>query len=178
MVKELKKTSKAYQPLHLEIMVVDPRVSSIGNQSFQSSSSSWIQVEKHNKMKNSMKLWANFKRKHDEYVDLKLIVDQILQRLHQGPYSVEEYHKEMEMDLNLSELVYQAIKVEIQLRRKSASRKTAKRERRIGLVGRSPKKGSEASIGRKELTPIPTPIPPRISSIKCFKCLGKEHIAS
>ncbi|RDY08617.1 hypothetical protein CR513_07132, partial [Mucuna pruriens] len=91
-----------------------------------------------------------------------------LQRLHQGPYSVEEYHKEVEMDLlrvqikeseeatmtrflhgltreiqdiepKLNELVHQAIKVEMQLRRRSAFRKT---------------------------------------SIKCFKCIRKGRIAS
>ncbi|RDY12522.1 hypothetical protein CR513_02677, partial [Mucuna pruriens] len=156
------------------VMVVDPRVSSIGNQSFQLSSSSWIQVEKFSKMKNSMKLWANYKRvnakvealskgkeerlkiasmhesersyggdnfsesggrmkrswssigerrerdvrlernrreerreRHgkkggepgEEELDMSKDLHVKLQRLHQGLYSIEQYHKEMEMDL-------------------------------------------------------------------------------
>ncbi|RDX88679.1 hypothetical protein CR513_29698, partial [Mucuna pruriens] len=136
-----------------------------------------------------------------------------LQRLHQGPYSVEEYHKEMKMDLlraqikeseeatvtqflhglkreiqdvvelqhcrSLSELVHQAINAEMQLRR-SVYRKTYKgssgwkgkrREKDKASMERSPQKGSEASIDRKELTPIS-------NSIKCLKCLGKGHITS
>ncbi|RDY01359.1 hypothetical protein CR513_15324, partial [Mucuna pruriens] len=127
-----------------------------------------------------------------------------LQRLHQGPFSVEEYHKEMEMDLlraqikeseevtmarflhSLSKLVHQAIKVEMQLMR-SASRKTyggssgwkgKEKENDRASREKSPKKGSESFIGQKELTPIPTSMPPRTSSIKCFKCLGKGPIAS
>ncbi|RDY14385.1 hypothetical protein CR513_00552, partial [Mucuna pruriens] len=43
---------------------------------------------------------------------------------------------------------------------------------------KSPNKESEVSIGQKEPTPSPTLMPPRTSSIKCFKCLGKGHIAS
>ncbi|RDX99731.1 hypothetical protein CR513_17184, partial [Mucuna pruriens] len=75
-----------------------------------------------------------------------------LQRLYQGSKSVEKYHKEMEMDLmraqirrarkphwhsfsmgdprlqhygTLGELVHQAIKVHMQIKRKSASRKSS-----------------------------------------------------
>ncbi|RDY11915.1 hypothetical protein CR513_03351, partial [Mucuna pruriens] len=122
-----------------------------------------------------------------------------LQRLHQGSYSVEEYHTEMEMDLlrtqikeneevtiarflhslkreiqdvmelkhykNLSELVHQDIKG------KEREKDRTRREK-------SPKKRSEAFIGQKELTLIPTPMPPTTSSIKCFKCLEKGYIAS
>ncbi|RDX94053.1 hypothetical protein CR513_23607, partial [Mucuna pruriens] len=75
----------------------------------------------------------------------------------------------------------------MQLRRRSASRNTygrssgwkgKEKEKDRASREKSPKKGSEASIGRKELTPISTPMPPRASNIKCFKCLGKGHIAS
>ncbi|RDY11892.1 hypothetical protein CR513_03388, partial [Mucuna pruriens] len=103
------------------------------------------------------------------------------QGLHQGPYSVEEYHKEMEMDLLRAQIkeseeakmarFLHSLKREIQDVGKEKEKYGASREK-------SPKKGSEASIGQKELTPISTPMPPRASSIKCFKCLGKEHIAS
>ncbi|RDX85965.1 hypothetical protein CR513_32736, partial [Mucuna pruriens] len=85
---------------------------------------------------------------------------------------------------NLSELVHQVIKVEMQLRRRSASRKMyggssgwkgKEKENDMASREKSPKKGSEASIGRKELIPISTPLPPRASSIKCLR---KGHIAS
>ncbi|RDY08669.1 hypothetical protein CR513_07068, partial [Mucuna pruriens] len=87
---------------------------------------------------------------------------------------------------NLSELVRQAIKVDMKIRR-SASRKAyvesiywkdKETEKDRARREKSPKKGSESSIGRKEFTPTPVPMPPRASSIKCFKCLSKGHIAS
>ncbi|RDY12042.1 hypothetical protein CR513_03223, partial [Mucuna pruriens] len=99
-----------------------------------------------------------------------------LQKLHQGPFSVEGYHKEMDIisfkgfngtreiqdvvDLqhyrNLSELVHQAIKVEKQLSRRSACRKTyggssglkgKEKEKDRTRREKSSKKGNEASIG-------------------------------
>ncbi|RDX88940.1 hypothetical protein CR513_29396, partial [Mucuna pruriens] len=116
-----------------------------------------------------------------------------LQRLYQGSKSVEEYHKEMKMNLiraqireseeailarflhgTLGELVHQAIK-------RSASRKSfvgasgwkgkdteKERVRREKIL----KKGSDISHGWREAITIPSPIPYRTSSIKCFKCLG------
>ncbi|RDY03994.1 hypothetical protein CR513_12356, partial [Mucuna pruriens] len=43
---------------------------------------------------------------------------------------------------------------------------------------RSPKKESDPFQGRKEIVVTPSLNAPRMSSIKCFKCLGKGHIAS
>ncbi|RDY05113.1 hypothetical protein CR513_11085, partial [Mucuna pruriens] len=111
-----------------------------------------------------------------------------LQRLYQGSRSIEEEIQdvvELQYYENLSELVHQAIKVEMQIRKRRASRKTyvgssgwkgKKNENDKARREKSPKKGSE-SIGQKEFTPTPTPISHRASSIKCFKCLGKGHIA-
>ncbi|RDY04687.1 hypothetical protein CR513_11573, partial [Mucuna pruriens] len=142
------------------------------------------------------------------------------QRLYQGSRSVEEYHKEMGMNLmrdqireseeatlawflhglnteiqdvelkhckNLSDLIHQAIKVEMQIKRNNAYKKTyvgssgwkgKEKEKDRARMEKSFKKGSEPSIGRKELTPIPTHMPSRASNIKCFKCLDKGHITS
>ncbi|RDY13682.1 hypothetical protein CR513_01362, partial [Mucuna pruriens] len=86
----------------------------------------------------------------------------------------------------LGELVHQAIKVEMQIRRRSAFRKSyvyisgwkgKEREKEKGRREKSPKKGSDPSLGRKETTSTPTLMAPRISDIKCFKFLGKGHIA-
>ncbi|RDX88535.1 hypothetical protein CR513_29861, partial [Mucuna pruriens] len=88
---------------------------------------------------------------------------------------------------SLSELVHQAIKVEMQIRRRSASRKTYKgssgwegKEKDMNKARREkiPKKGSESSIGQKEFTPTLVPMQLRVSIIKYFKCLGKGYIAS
>ncbi|RDX90014.1 hypothetical protein CR513_28171, partial [Mucuna pruriens] len=101
-----------------------------------------------------------------------------LHRLYQGTRSVEEYH---------NELVHQVIKVEMQIRRRSATKRTyggssswkgKDKDKDKARREKSPKKGSKISIYRKALTPTPTPIPLRTSNIKCFKCLGKGHIAS
>ncbi|RDX87664.1 hypothetical protein CR513_30832, partial [Mucuna pruriens] len=114
---------------------------------------------------------------------------------------VQEYgrvHKEMEMDLLRSQLrdseeaimarflhgtllVHQAVKVEIQLRRRSASRRSIigssslrgrDREKEKARSERSPKKGSEPFQGF-----TPSPNAPKSSNIKCFNYLGKCHIA-
>ncbi|RDX89946.1 hypothetical protein CR513_28244, partial [Mucuna pruriens] len=66
-------------------------------------------------------------------------------------------------------LAYQAIKVEMQIRRRNASRKT--------YVGTSCWKG-EKREKEKEITSTPTHMAPRINNIKCFECLSKGHIAS
>ncbi|RDX76317.1 hypothetical protein CR513_43698, partial [Mucuna pruriens] len=87
----------------------------------------------------------------------------------------------------LSELVRQAIKVEMQIRRRSASGKTYKgssgwkgKEKNKNNARREkiPKRGSESSIGQKEFTPTLVSMWLRVSIIKCFKCLGKGYIAS
>ncbi|RDY03940.1 hypothetical protein CR513_12402, partial [Mucuna pruriens] len=115
---------------------------------------------------------------------------------------MEEYHKEMEMGLiraqireseeatvacflhglnreiqdvvelqhysTLGELVHQAIKWFE--RKREREKEKARREK-------SPKKGSESSLGQKEATSTPIPMAPWTSNFKCFKCLGKGHIA-
>ncbi|RDY01004.1 hypothetical protein CR513_15731, partial [Mucuna pruriens] len=145
-----------------------------------------------------------------------------LQRLYQGTKSVEEYHKEMDMNLmkaqiretgeatmdrflhglnkeiqevmelqhygTLGELVHQAIKVEMHLGRPIGkdlelsntygassgwNGKEKEKEKEKVRREKSPKQGS-----RKDLAIIHTPNPPRTSSIKCFKCLGKGHRVS
>ncbi|RDX96692.1 hypothetical protein CR513_20615, partial [Mucuna pruriens] len=82
----------------------------------------------------------------------------------------------------LGELMDQAMKVEIQLRKRSLSRRSIvgfnswrgrDREKKKVRSERSPKKGS-----RKKSVVTPSPCAPRTSNIKCFKCLGKIHIAS
>ncbi|RDY12034.1 hypothetical protein CR513_03215, partial [Mucuna pruriens] len=106
-------------------------------------------------------------------------LDNKLQRIYQRSKSVEEYHKEMEMDLmraqikeskeaimarllhlqhykNLSELVHQAIKVEMQIGRRSTSKNTyegssgwkgKEKEKDRARREKDPKKGSEPFIG-------------------------------
>ncbi|RDX58687.1 hypothetical protein CR513_61981, partial [Mucuna pruriens] len=77
---------------------------------------------------------------------------------------------------NLSELVHQAIKEEYTRKAYGGSSgwKGKEREKDRARREKSPKKGSKPSISRKELTPMP----PRTSSIKCFKCLEKRYINS
>ncbi|RDY09305.1 hypothetical protein CR513_06331, partial [Mucuna pruriens] len=52
------------------------------------------------------------------------------------------------------------------------------REKEKARREKSPEKGSEPFLGRKEVTSTPTLMAPKTSNIKCFKCLGKGHIAS
>ncbi|RDY00302.1 hypothetical protein CR513_16536, partial [Mucuna pruriens] len=118
---------------------------------------------------------------------------------------MEEYHKEMELTLLraqirereeatiarflhrlnreiqdivelLGTLVHQEVKVEMQLKMRSASkRSTANSNKEKVRSDRSSKKRSDPFQVCKEMIVTPTP---RMSSIKCFKCLGKGHIAS
>ncbi|RDX69850.1 hypothetical protein CR513_50982, partial [Mucuna pruriens] len=130
-----------------------------------------------------------------------------MSKLYQGSKSVQEYHKEMEMDLMRAQIrkskkttlawFLHGLNKEIQdvielqhyrtLGERSASRNTYNgtsgwkgkdKEKERARREKSPKKESEALNGRKEVTFTPTPMTPRTSSIKCFKCLGKGHIAS
>ncbi|RDY09289.1 hypothetical protein CR513_06344, partial [Mucuna pruriens] len=123
-----------------------------------------------------------------------------LQSLYQGSKSVEEYHKQMEFTLlkaqikerkeatiarflhGLGTLVHQVVKVEMQLKRRSSSRRSTTnssswrgRDKEKVRSDRSPKKGSDPFQVRKEIIVTPTP---RTSGIKCFKCLGKGHTAT
>ncbi|RDX74485.1 hypothetical protein CR513_45767, partial [Mucuna pruriens] len=87
---------------------------------------------------------------------------------------------ELQQYKTMSKLVYQAIKVEMQTRRRNASKRTYR--------GSSSWKGkykdkdrarrNEISTGHKALTPTPTLILPKASIIKHLKYLGKGHIAS
>ncbi|RDX86698.1 hypothetical protein CR513_31940, partial [Mucuna pruriens] len=99
--------------------------------------------------------------------------------LYQGSRSVEEYHKGMEIDLMRAQLERQAIKVEVQIRMRNASRKTFVGSNGIGRSkerdedrlrkDKSPKKRSDSFRGLKEEKEPTTPNDPRTSSIKCFK---------
>ncbi|RDY13234.1 hypothetical protein CR513_01877, partial [Mucuna pruriens] len=86
----------------------------------------------------------------------------------------------------LGELVHQTIKVEMKIRRRSAFRKTyvgssgwkgKEKEKEKVRREKSPKKGSDPVLGQKEVASTPTTNAPRTSNIKCFKFLGKGHIA-
>ncbi|RDX84734.1 hypothetical protein CR513_34170, partial [Mucuna pruriens] len=141
-------------------------------------------------------------------------------RLYQESRSVEEYQKEMEIDMiraqikesekatmalflyglnreiqdvvelqhfdTLGELVHQVIKVEIQIRRKSTSRKAyvgtsswkgKEREKEKAKMEKSPKNGSYSSLGQKETTSTPTPMAPRTSNIKGHTSFTWEALA-
>ncbi|RDX96080.1 hypothetical protein CR513_21312, partial [Mucuna pruriens] len=121
----------------------------------------------------------------------------------QGSRSMGEYHKEMELTLlraqirereeiqdivelqsysSLGTLMHQVVKVEMQLKRRSASRRSATsssswkgRDKKKVRSDRSPKKESDPFQVCKEMTVTPTP---RANGIKCFKCLDKGHINS
>ncbi|RDX68984.1 hypothetical protein CR513_51960, partial [Mucuna pruriens] len=83
---------------------------------------------------------------------------------------------------SLGELVHQVVKVEMQLKMRSASRRSTTstngwkgrdREKEKVRSDRSPKKGSEPFQGPKEL--FVTPFAPSTSKIKWFNCLGKDQ---
>ncbi|RDY11898.1 hypothetical protein CR513_03377, partial [Mucuna pruriens] len=79
--------------------------------------------------------------------------------------------EEATMAYTLSELFHQAIKVKMQIRRRSTSRKT--------YMGSSSWKGKEKkkeNLKRGNLPPTPYAL--RTSNIKCFKCLDKGSITS
>ncbi|RDX88829.1 hypothetical protein CR513_29517, partial [Mucuna pruriens] len=85
---------------------------------------------------------------------------------------------------NLEDLVHLVAKVELQLERKSTSRKPypsksgSGKERGSPIKDKSHKKGSETPKGQKDERVTSSPNSSRFSSIKCFKCLGKKHLAS
>ena len=85
---------------------------------------------------------------------------------------------------SLEDLIHQAIKVEHQLKRKQTYKKspydssTWKDKETFKKKGRSSFKSHEngVALGKNNSNPIPTSS--KVSSIKCFKCLAKGHIAS
>ncbi|RDX99638.1 hypothetical protein CR513_17289, partial [Mucuna pruriens] len=99
-----------------------------------------------------------------------------------GSKSVEEYHKKMEMD-----------PIRAQIREsEEATLRSASRRSFVGASGgkgknkekerdrgeKIHKKGNDILDGLREEITTHAPIPPRTSSIKCFKCLRKGNIAS
>ncbi|RDY10197.1 hypothetical protein CR513_05328, partial [Mucuna pruriens] len=79
---------------------------------------------------------------------------------------------------NLENLVHQATKVELQLKKPYPSDSGRGKERGGSRKDKNPRKGSETPKGRKEER-IRTPSSSsRSSSNICFKCFSKGHIAS
>ncbi|KAH1189940.1 hypothetical protein GmHk_20G057613 [Glycine max] len=107
------------------------------------------------------------------------LMDQ-LQSLRQGSMSVEEYKQQME--LLLLRLVQLCIRVEQQLKKPSSKsydfHSYSKKDQAQGILGAAPSKPKEdkgMTIGKS--TPK-TSSQARTNNIKCFKCLGRGHIAS
>ncbi|RDX93073.1 hypothetical protein CR513_24717, partial [Mucuna pruriens] len=130
------------------------------------------------------------------------------QRIYQGSRSVEEYHKEMEMDLMRAQIrEREAATMARFLHGLNKEMQDVVELQHYGTLGgcklggevhlrrlmrglmdekgkekvrreKSLKKGCEPSQGRKEVVITLTPNAPRTSSIKCFKRLGKGYIAS
>ncbi|RDX98372.1 hypothetical protein CR513_18713, partial [Mucuna pruriens] len=84
-----------------------------------------------------------------------------------GSRSVEVYHKEMEMDLMRTQIR--------EIEKATMAQFLHELNTEIQDVL---KLGSDSSLGQKETTTGATPMAPRTSNIKCFKCLSKGHIAS
>jgi len=85
---------------------------------------------------------------------------------------------------SLEHLIHQAIKVEQQLKRKQRYKKslydssTWKDKETFKKEGGSLFKSHEKGVALGKNNSNPTPTSSKASSIKCFKCLGKGHIAS
>ncbi|RDX85601.1 Retrovirus-related Pol polyprotein from transposon 17.6, partial [Mucuna pruriens] len=157
-----------------------------------------VQEDK-NKMREKRKKERKVEKKEKCKKERRAPLDALKAEKGEDSKSVEEYHKEMEMNLlraqikereeatmarflqllnreiqdvvelksygSLGVLVHQAIKVEIQLRRKSASRRSITssssykgRYKERVKSDRSPKKGSEPFQGNKEITITPSSI--------------------
>ncbi|RDX59631.1 hypothetical protein CR513_61841, partial [Mucuna pruriens] len=122
-----------------------------------------------------------------------------LQRIYQGSKSIEEYHKDMEVALSRANVLESSKAImDSFLHRLNqdiedmveflASRRTYPsisnnwrgkgREKERSRREKSPKKGSILPPCRKEEGKLPNPVSAsKSSNIKCFKCLGKGHIA-
>ena len=89
---------------------------------------------------------------------------------------------ELQHYVELEDLVHQAMKVEQQLKRKGTMKKSSSSNYSLSWKDKPKKEGS--SSNSKEVTNTKKPIPTTSSStsksrdIKCFRCLGKGHIAS
>ncbi|RDX60750.1 hypothetical protein CR513_61081, partial [Mucuna pruriens] len=91
----------------------------------------------------------------------------------------EASHKESHVNGGLSPPSYKGGVSTKSTSRKSYPNDNGRGKERGSLrKDKSPKKKSETPKGRKEEEVTPPPSPSRSSSIKCFKCLGKGHIAS
>ncbi|XP_006575997.1 uncharacterized protein [Glycine max] len=85
---------------------------------------------------------------------------------------------------SLEDIIHQAIKAEQQLKRKQTYKKspcgssTWTDKETFKKDGRSSFKSHEKGVALGKNNSNPTPTLSKVSSIKCFKCLGKGHIAS
>ncbi|RDX69771.1 hypothetical protein CR513_51073, partial [Mucuna pruriens] len=84
----------------------------------------------------------------------------------------------------LDDFVHQGTRVESVIKRRLASKRSypssfsGLKDRERPRKDRSPNNGSAPSHGQKEETTLPNLSSSKSISIKCFKCLGKGHIAS
>ncbi|RDX82570.1 hypothetical protein CR513_36618, partial [Mucuna pruriens] len=107
-------------------------------------------------------------------------------RLYQGTRSIEEYHKEMEMNLVQAQIreseeatmAWFLYDLNRELKDVVEFQQYKNLHELVHQAIKGPKKRSENSISHKACTPTAAPIPHKASSIKCVKCLGKGHIAS
>ncbi|RDX87191.1 hypothetical protein CR513_31372, partial [Mucuna pruriens] len=105
-----------------------------------------------------------------------------LQRLSQGSKSVEEYCKEIKMDLMMAQIresdkatmarFLHSLNREIQ-DGKEKEKERVRREKSL----KKERVRREKSLKKEKVAIIPTPNALRTSNIKCFKCLSKCHIA-
>ena len=84
---------------------------------------------------------------------------------------------------DLDELVQLCIRVEQQLKRNSSSKSYGlhsypRKDQAQGILGVSPSKPKEDKYKTIEKLTPKTSSQARTSNIKCFKCLGRVHIAS
>ncbi|RDX85646.1 hypothetical protein CR513_33127, partial [Mucuna pruriens] len=85
----------------------------------------------------------------------------------------------------IGKLVCEAIRVEMQIKRRSASRKTyivssgwkgKEKEKEKVRREKSPKKGSDHSLGQKEITSTPTPNAPRTNGRSCVNMASERLV--
>ena len=84
---------------------------------------------------------------------------------------------------DLDELVQICIRVEQQLKRKPSSKSYGfhfypRKDQAQGILGAAPSKPKEDKVKTIEKPTPKTSSQARTSNIKCFKCLGRGHIAS
>ena len=93
---------------------------------------------------------------------------------------------ELQEYVELDDLLHKAVRVEQQLKRKSAAKKNSSKNLNQNWTNRSKKEGGNSSSphGKSAMSSVETKHNFASSSnigtknIKCFKCLGKGHITS